>query len=150
MMPSFHHLQHGLQRGASLIEVLISVLILSVGLLGVAAMQATALRNGQSALERSQAVIESYAILDAIRANADAGRNGAYNRGMTCAAPSGAGLVEGDIGRWITSMQNSLGPEACGEVNCVATTRTCRVTVRWNDGRGTAGSVQEVVTVGRI
>lgn len=141
----------GRQDGASLIEVMISVLILSIGMLGVAAMQATALRNSQSALERSQAVIESYAILDAMRSNQEAGRNGSYTRGMTCAAPSGAGLVSADTGRWITSMKASLGADACGAINCVAATRTCTVTVRWNDSRGTAGSTaQEVVTVGRI
>ncbi|MFL8092610.1 prepilin-type N-terminal cleavage/methylation domain-containing protein, partial [Xanthomonas vasicola] len=43
--------------GIGLIEVLISVVILGVGMLGIAAMQATALRNSQSSLERSQAVI---------------------------------------------------------------------------------------------
>ncbi|WP_397608482.1 type IV pilus modification protein PilV [Silanimonas sp.] len=141
----------GRQGGASLIEVMIAVLIMSIGLLGVAAMQATALKNSQSALERSQAVIESYAILDAIRANQEAGRNGSYTRGMTCSAPAGADLVNGDLGRWITSMKASLGADACGAVNCVAATRTCTVTVRWNDSRGTGGaSAQEVVTVGRI
>jgi len=141
----------GMQGGASLIEVMIAVLIMSIGLLGVAAMQATALKNSQSALERSQAVIESYAILDSIRANQEAGRNGSYTRGMTCAAPAGADLVNGDVGRWITSMKASLGADACGAINCVAATRTCTVTVRWNDSRGTGGSsAQEVVTVGRI
>lgn len=141
----------GRQDGASLIEVMISVLILSIGVLGIAAMQATALRNSQSALERSQAVIESYAILDAMRANQEAGRNGSYTRSMTCSAPSGADLASADIGRWITSMKSSLGADACGAINCVAATRTCTVTVRWNDSRGTAGSTaQEVVTVGRI
>ena len=139
----------GWQAGASLIEVMVAVLILSIGLLGVAAMQATALKNSQSALERSQAVVESYAILDAMRANQEQGQNGAYTRGMTCTAPSGADLVDADFGRWITSMQASLGASACGAVNCVAA--TCTVTVRWNDSRGTGGSsAQEVVTVGRI
>jgi type IV pilus assembly protein PilV len=139
------------QIGTSLIEVMIAVLIMSIGLLGVAAMQATALKNSQSALERSQAVIESYAILDAIRVNQEEGRNGSYTRAMTCAAPMGADLVNADIGRWITSMKASLGADACGAINCVAATRTCTVTVRWNDSRGTGGnSAQEVATVGRI
>lgn len=143
------HQRH--QGGASLIEVMISVLILSIGLLGVAAMQATALMNSQSALERSQAVIESYAVLDAIRANQEAGRNGSYTRGMTCVAPTGSDLVDTDIARWITSMKGSLGADACGSITCVAATRTCTVTVRWNDSRGTDGSsAQDVVTVGRV
>jgi len=126
---------------------MISVLILSIGLLGVAAMQATALRNSQGALERSQVVIESYAILDAIRANQAAGRSGAYNHPMTCVAPQqGNDLVHRDIGRWITSMQASLGEAAnpCGAIFCVAATQTCTVTVQWHN------ATQQVITVGRI
>lgn len=55
--------------GVGLVEVMISVLVLGVGMLGIAAMQATALRNSQSSLERSQAVIQAYTIFDAMRAN---------------------------------------------------------------------------------
>ena len=50
----------------SLLEVLIAVLVLAIGLLGIAALQATALRNSQSSLERNQAVIASYTIADAM------------------------------------------------------------------------------------
>ena len=45
------------QQGMSLLEVLIAVLVLAIGLLGIAALQATALRNSQSSLERNQAVM---------------------------------------------------------------------------------------------
>src|SRR5690606_20270957 len=73
------------QAGMSLVEVLVSVLILSIGLLGIAAMQATALRNGQSSLERSQAVVQTYSVLDAIRADRD--NVALYNTGgERCAA----------------------------------------------------------------
>ena len=53
------------QVGVTLIEVLVAVLVMAIGLLGIAALQATALRNSQSSLERSQAVVHTYAILDA-------------------------------------------------------------------------------------
>lgn len=66
--------------GISLIEVLISVLVLGVGMLGIAAMQATALRNSQSSLERSQAVIQVYTIFDAMRANSEVATSGATTR----------------------------------------------------------------------
>ena len=55
------------QRGAGLLEVLIAVLVMGIGLLGIAALQATALRNAQSSMERSQAVVQAYAILDSMR-----------------------------------------------------------------------------------
>ena len=103
------------QRGAGLIEVLVAVLVLAIGLLGIAAMQTTALRNNQSALERSQAVIQSYAILDAMRANREQAQAGAYNLGaLTCAVPTVAGtLAQNDLIAWMQSVQATLGPDAC-------------------------------------
>lgn len=136
-------------RGVGLIEVLVAVLVLAIGLLGVAAMQATALRNSQSSLERSQGVMHVYTILDAMRANPDAARSGAYNLGMTCVAPAAGSLITSDQRQWITVLQQNLGVTACGQVNCVAT--ICTVTVRWDDSRGSGGStVQTLSTRTRI
>jgi type IV pilus assembly protein PilV len=57
------------QRGVTLIEVLITVLVLSVGLLGVAALNAFSLQAGQSSLQRTQASIIAGETLDWLRAN---------------------------------------------------------------------------------
>jgi type IV pilus assembly protein PilV len=136
-------------RGMSLIEVLVAVLVLAIGLLGVAAMQATALRNSQSSLERSQGVIHVYAILDSMRANPQAARNGAYNMSLTCSPTSGAGLVDGDKAAWIAGIQNNLGNTACGQVACVGA--LCTITVQWDDSRGSGGSnTQTFSTTTRI
>ncbi len=131
-------------RGVGLIEVLVAVLVLAIGLLGVAAMQAMALRNSQSSLERSQGVVHVYTILDAMRANPVQARAGAYNIGMTCVVPGGGSLVANDLNAWMTVVQQNLGPTACGQVNCVGP--MCTVTVRWDDSRGTAGSVTQTFT----
>lgn len=133
--------------GVSLLEVLIAVLVLAVGMLGVAALQATALRNNQSALERSQAVVQSYSILDAMRANLDEARSGAYSplSSMSCASivPSTAGAptqAERDVNDWIDALQSALGSTACGQVQCAAAADgvalDCAVTVQWDDSRG--------------
>lgn len=124
------------QRGVSLIEVLISVLILGIGMLGIAAMQAKALQNNNSALERSQMVVQSYAILDAMRANLTEARAGAYNVGMTCTVPAGGSLAANDLRDWITALHGSMGTTACGSVQCV--TNVCTVSVRWDDSRATS------------
>ena len=58
-----------MQKGASLLEVLIAVLILAIGLLGIAALQAVTLRNMQGSSDRSVAVIQTYAMFDMMRAN---------------------------------------------------------------------------------
>lgn len=129
------------QRGASLIEVLVSVLIMGIGLLGIAAMQATALRNSQSSLERSQAVIQSYTILEAMRANPAGVAAAQYNMAQTCNPPAANGTLAGqDLRDWIASLEQSLGdsPNTCGTVACVAT--NCVVTVQWDDSRGRDGA----------
>jgi type IV pilus assembly protein PilV len=140
------------QFGSTLLEVMIAVLVLSTGMLGVAAMQATTLRNSQSALARSQAVMQSYAIVDAMRANKDVARNNGYNLALpsTCAVPSaGTTLATRDLNAWITSLQATMGPAACGGVACL--NRVCLITIRWDDGLGSGGSnVQQLQMRGRI
>lgn len=131
-------------RGVGLIEVLVAVLVLAIGLLGVAAMQATALRNSQSSLERSQGVMHVYTILDAMRANPDVARAGGYNMGMTCTAPASSSLITNDQRQWISVLQQNLGASACGQVNCVGA--LCTITVRWDDSRGSAGSVAQTLS----
>lgn len=60
------------QRGFSLVEVLVAMVVLSVGLLGIAALYVESLRAGKSALTRSEAVILAADMADRIRANPDA------------------------------------------------------------------------------
>lgn len=60
------------QSGLSLIEVLIAIVISSIGLLGLAGMQATGLQNNHSAYHRSQATVLAYDIADRMRSNVDA------------------------------------------------------------------------------
>ncbi len=140
----------GNQRGVGLLEVLIAVLIMGIGMLGIAAMQATALRNSQSSLERSQAVIQTYAILDAMRVNAPVARIGGYDLStMTCEYPSTGSLVANDLHHWIDDLHRSLGDNACGQIKCGS--EQCSITVQWDDSRGTEGDEeQQVVTETRL
>lgn len=134
------------QRGVSLIEVLIAVLILGIGLLGVAAMQMIALRNAQSSLDRTQAVVQSYAVLDAMRANAEAARANAYNMARTCNVPdAGSSLIASDKHKFIQSLHADLGPLACGSIACAS--HVCTVTVEWNDARATQGLAAQTVVI---
>ena len=56
-------------HGVSLIEVMVAVLVLSVGLLGMASLMGVSLRNTQSANYRTQAANLAYEFLDTVRAN---------------------------------------------------------------------------------
>lgn len=137
------------EAGASLLEVLISVLILSIGILGIAALQSVSLRNTVSAEARSAAVIQSYAMLDMMRANREAALDGDYDQGDMCAPPGAGGRVGDDLDRWITQLQESLGESACGQIACGVL--ECEVVVKWDDARATGGEAdQEVRTVSRL
>ena len=144
------HSARAAQRGASLLEVLIAVLILAIGMLGIAALQAVSLRNTQSSSDRTTAVIQSYSMLDMLRANRVAARGGQYNQGYLCVAPTTTTTrIQAEVGAWITGLQEAMGPTACGSINCAA--ETCRVQVRWNDSRATEGEeTHELVTETRL
>ncbi|HFD11932.1 MAG TPA: type IV pilus modification protein PilV [Crenotrichaceae bacterium] len=57
------------QRGFSLIEILVSLLILSIGMLGMAGLQVSGLRNSATSSYRTDATQLSYNIADSMRAN---------------------------------------------------------------------------------
>lgn len=136
------------QRGVSMLEVMVSVVILSIGLLGMAGLQARALKGNQSSLQRSQAVMLSYSILDAIRA--DRTNAGTYSMPETCSAPSGSSLVNSTQGTWISNLKTALGSGAstCGTIACNA--GTCTITIKWDDSRGGGGAAETLITEGRI
>ena len=66
------------QRGVGMIEVLITVLVLSIGLLGLAALQGFSLQGNQVSYQRTQATNIAYEIIDDMRANRRDVRNGDY------------------------------------------------------------------------
>jgi len=63
-------------QGFTLVEVLISVLVLGMGMLGIINLQSRALMDNQDAYLRSQAIFLAYNMSDRIRANADEWRVG--------------------------------------------------------------------------
>ncbi len=92
--------------GFTLIEVLIAMVVLAVGLLGLAAVQTTSLKNNQSAYFRSQATQLAYDMTDRMRSNKLGVAAGNYNLGSagakdcelnTCTPAEMAG---DDITKW--------------------------------------------------
>src|SRR3546814_17056885 len=100
------------QRGVGMIEVLVSVLVLSVGLLGIALVQTRALANNNSSMGRSLATVATYSILEAIRA--DRANLAAYSdisvEGGSC-ADGGSTLHEHKINAWCKELADTLGAE---------------------------------------
>ncbi len=64
--------------GFSMIEVLVSLVILSIALLGTAGLTAASLRNNNNSYYRSQATVLADDIMDRMRANRTAARDGDY------------------------------------------------------------------------
>lgn len=60
------------QRGTTLIEVLVTILVMSIGLLGLAALQGFSLQAGQGAYYRTQATNLAYEVSDFARVNRSA------------------------------------------------------------------------------
>lgn len=80
--------------GFSLLEVLIALVILSVGLLGVSGLIITSLKANDGAYLRSTANTLAYSILDRMRANRESATQGDYNIGLDQAAPVSAACLQ--------------------------------------------------------
>ncbi|HSC67494.1 MAG TPA: type IV pilus modification protein PilV [Cellvibrio sp.] len=126
------------QSGTTLIEVIVTVLILATSLLAMAALQTRSLQYNQGAFMRSQANIYAYDIIDRIRINRGAAGSNvtSYNVDYE-GSPSGGGLVASDIKEWRDNIKLSL-PEGKGKIECQnaaagATARVCKVTIKWSD-----------------
>ena len=125
------------QRGVGIIEILVAVLVLSIGLLGLAGLQMRTLRNNESALERGVAVFETHAIADAMRADRVNAMSHAFDIALTASAPTGSTFHEKVLLAWRTNLASALGAGATGSVACNGT--ICTIIVRWDDSRATAG-----------
>jgi len=61
--------KYKIQNGFTLLEILITVLVLSIGLLGLAGLQVSGMKSNHNAYLRTQATILGYDIADRMRAN---------------------------------------------------------------------------------
>ena len=114
------------QRGLSMVESLVALVVLSIGLLGIASLYVTSLRTGRTALIRTQAVSLVSDLGDRIRANSRANTTApaAYDLATYGGAPVTHGcvsasncsadqLAEDDLSHWLDNVNATLpGPVA--------------------------------------
>ena len=124
------------QRGVGIVEVMVAVLVLSIGLLGLAGLQVRTLRNSESSMARGIAVMESHAVADAMRADRDKAMAGAFDLAIDADPPSGSTFADRVLAAWRENLETSLGEDASGSVDCTGT--DCTITIEWNDTRGSA------------
>lgn len=123
-------------------EVLIALLVLAIGLLGLAALQTIGIKLNQESYLRSQAVLIAYDIIDRIRANPVAKTAGSYNSiattdTFTAPACTGAGancttgdIATYDLASWKARIASTL-PMGTGSISTNGNRRT--VTIGWRE-----------------
>lgn len=114
------------QSGYTLLEVLIALLVFSIGLLGLAAMLVSAVKGNHQAYHHSQAVYVAEAMADGLRANLGAVGGGSYNTGglitthagSGCTSCSPAEVASRDLRNWAL-MANQRLPNGGIGINCI-------------------------------
>ena len=106
-------------RGFTMVEVLVAVIVLSVGLLGLAGLQAASLRNNQQSYMRSQSILLVNDIAERMRANLPGVQSASYDQGAgapavakvnctTITGCSSADLASNDLFEWTRDVGSSL------------------------------------------
>ncbi|MCK0746775.1 type IV pilus modification protein PilV [Chromohalobacter nigrandesensis] len=131
----------GCASGFSLIEVLITLFILSFGMLGLASTQAQALRAQRHADAQSQAVQRVGAMLERLRIDRHAALAGAYDQPCS---DDPASAASAQVHTWLRGVVNAL-PQAQGCISVMGDDDLATATVeviwrapraRWSDDDG--------------
>ncbi len=140
-------------RGFTLVEVMVALLVMSIGLLGISKLVLLSARSNDSAYLRTQATALAYGILDAMHSNRQTAINGGYvvasaktfaDPGVQCsqAAPctTPTVLAQYDLYQWKQRLL-ALGPLGDGAIQIASVTdpvsgttnTTATITVTWDD-----------------
>lgn len=153
--------QSSIHQGFSLLEVMIALLVLALGLLGLAALQNMGLRLNHQSYERTQATILIYEMIDRMRANPAGVVMGNYALSMTSVPPtaslnceassctSSTAMAAYDMNRWITAVAGTTTQRAAlaggqGSISRVGTTSLFDISVQWQEQNMTAPMQQTV------
>jgi type IV pilus assembly protein PilV len=144
------------QVGMTLIEVLVSVLILAIGLLGAAAIQLNALKYTDSSTKTSQASFIAYGMMDRIRANVDgnAVANGTtdilatYALASLSSAPSANLNVARDQDLYDFSTNVTAFAGSAGAASKIVISKpVVTITLYWDDTRAAGTSTTQSFTL---
>ncbi len=121
------HTSNFRQRGVTLIEVLIAMLVLGIGLLGVAALQSSSIRSTHNSFERTRAVIVTENLVELMRINTAQAQAGSFAFD-DCAGDAALGTDD-----WIADVQQATRPGTCPIIDWDGTLYTIWIT--WDDER---------------
>jgi type IV pilus assembly protein PilV len=135
------------QRGASMIEVLVALLILSIGLLGLAMLQGKTMRVNTDAMFRSQATLLANEIIESMRTNTKGAGNGLYVASAkpsacgSCTDSNGALTANNDLISWYNAQEQTL-PSPTSSITYAGGKYT--ITMQWNERGILTSQVWEV------
>lgn len=129
------------QRGVTLIEVLITMIVTAIGLLGFSALQTVAMKNNRNALYRSYATMYAYEILDCMRVNSSAATDYADTTPVNAIAAA-------DKDYWETALSNTL-PNGTGSIDFNAD-NSVTVTIQWNEQSHEGSSTKIFTTQSKL
>ena len=118
------------QSGVSMVEVLVTTVVTSIGLLGLAGLQASGMRVEQGSIHRGQAAQLAYDMVDRMRANVASADD--YALALGAATPEGTTRAERDLQDWRLRLRSL--PAGTGSVALNGNAVT--VVVQWDDSRG--------------
>lgn len=119
------------QSGFSLLEVLVTLVIIAVGMMGFAAMMLNSMKNNRTAMQRSLATLYAYDIIDCMRVNRQVATSGSYTRDFTDSVPSAGGTVaNNDLYLWLDALSKAL-PSGQGKISF--TGNTAKVEIKWTE-----------------
>jgi type IV pilus assembly protein PilV len=120
-------------RGFTLTEILVTLVIISVGLLGVAGLHSMSLRNNFDALIRSHASALADEIADRMRTNRTRALAGDYNIAIG-GVRIGTTLADTDLIDWKLRLRAQLPGDADGAVTLAAPpSRLVTITIQWGE-----------------
>lgn len=132
------------QRGFSMIEILITLVIIAIALLGTAGLQLYAMRNTKSADQRNQAVFLASELIERMEANKAGAVAGSYVINGVAATTATTDCMAGtcnstqiasyDLAQWTASVASAV-PGASWDVSAAVAglLATYTVRVQWTD-----------------
>lgn len=138
-----------LQRGFTLIEVLVSVLIFSFGILGLVSMQATAIKMSTAAQQRAEATFLADQLLARMLISDPATAASFAHRpdGTTSCAPTGAASTNAMVTEWLSEVTATF-PRAVADEQQItvsgASANEVTVKLCWKNGEGDTPHTLEV------
>jgi len=146
------------EKGFTLLEALVTVVVISIGLLGLLGLQTVSIANTQTSAARTNASVAADSMADRVRSNEAAASKGDYAYDSPFPAPpsepkplcvggtncTAAQMAAYDFYEWNTSLDQLL-PNGRGYLKCSATSGTqClayTITVAWSErDRGSNGT----------